>query len=49
MSNEVSTEVDLIQRHTQSVAGLATQLGYDGTALLHKAIHEGFFSNIISR
>ncbi|WP_289346164.1 DUF3102 domain-containing protein, partial [Acinetobacter baumannii] len=31
MSNEVSTEVDLIQRHTQSVAGLATQLGYDGT------------------
>ncbi|MER8255756.1 MULTISPECIES: DUF3102 domain-containing protein [Acinetobacter calcoaceticus/baumannii complex] len=31
MSNEVSTEVELIQRHTQSVVGLATQLGYDGT------------------
>ncbi|EPH7255979.1 hypothetical protein ACWKA7_001545 [Acinetobacter baumannii] len=30
MSNEVITEVDLIQQHTQSVAGLATQLGYDG-------------------
>ncbi len=31
MSNEVSTEVELIQRHSQSVVGLATQLGYDGT------------------
>lgn len=30
MSNEVITEVDLIQQHSQSVAGLATQLGYDG-------------------
>ncbi|MCZ6921496.1 hypothetical protein [Acinetobacter baumannii] len=30
MSNEIITEVDLIQQHTQSVAGLATQLGYDG-------------------
>ncbi|MDX8275317.1 hypothetical protein SLJ90_11165 [Acinetobacter pittii] len=30
MSNEVITEVDLIHQHTQSVAGLATQLGYDG-------------------
>lgn len=30
MSNEVINEVDLIQQHTQSVAGLATQLGYEG-------------------
>lgn len=31
MSNEVITEVDLIQQHTQSVAGLATQFGYEGS------------------
>jgi hypothetical protein len=30
MSNEVTTEVDLIQQHTKSVAALAIQLGYSG-------------------
>lgn len=30
MSNELTTEVDLIQQHTKSVAALAIQLGYNG-------------------
>ncbi len=30
MSKETTNEVELIQQHTQSVAGLATQLGYEG-------------------
>ncbi|ARG32186.1 hypothetical protein J7S89_00385 [Acinetobacter baumannii] len=30
MSNEVITEVDLIQQHTKAVVGLATQLNYSG-------------------
>ncbi len=44
MSNEVVTEVE-IQNHTKAVAGLATQLGYEGALTVGALEDEIRFSN----